>query len=128
MRFRHGHGRILIAAGVVIGAVKVVELCIARTRGFTRGSGDVHRQDDQSLSVDAVPVSEVQGSGQSSAPLLSAIDPSMDISAVDASTHPPGSSPDMIWPAIWEDQNFAFPDAADLETWEHMISEIAYHM
>lgn len=108
--------------------VKVVELCIARTRGLTRDSGDVHRQDEQGPSVGAVPVSEVRGSGPSSAPLLSAIDPSMDISAVDASTHPPGSSPDMMWPAIWEDQNFAFPDAADLETWEHMISEIAYHM
>ncbi|GES60016.1 transcription factor, fungi [Aspergillus terreus] len=108
--------------------VKVVELCVARTRGFSRGSGDVHRQDEQSPSVGAVPVSEVQGSGPSSAPVLSAIDPSMDISAVDAPTHPPESSPDMMWPAIWEDQNFAFPDAADLETWEHMISEIAYHM
>ncbi|KAL5355876.1 fungal-specific transcription factor domain-containing protein [Aspergillus floccosus] len=108
--------------------VKVVELCIARTRGLTRGSGEVHRQDDLGLSVGMAPVSDVQGSGPGSAPLLSAIDPSMDISAAGASTRPPGSSPDMMWPAIWEDQNFAFPDAADLETWEHMISEIAYHM
>jgi hypothetical protein len=39
----------------------------------------------------------------------------------------PMYAPDMMWPAIWEDQNFAFPQATDLETWEQMISEIAYH-
>jgi hypothetical protein len=37
------------------------------------------------------------------------------------------ASLDMMWPAAWEDQNFTFLQAPDLETWEQMISEIAYH-
>lgn len=108
--------------------VKVVELCIARTRGFTRGAADFPRNDGQFMSMDAVTDYETPplASGDRDCFLPTTGAP-MDMSVVGSSNNPSGGSPDMMWPAIWEDQNFAFPDAADLETWEQMISEIAYH-
>ncbi|KAK2741715.1 hypothetical protein FQN55_008214 [Onygenales sp. PD_40] len=34
---------------------------------------------------------------------------------------------DSIWPAVWQDQSFSFPGAADLETWQEMINTIGTH-
>ncbi|OQE25422.1 hypothetical protein PENSTE_c006G04543 [Penicillium steckii] len=106
--------------------VKVVELCIARAKGFARAN-DIAGDDAHLQPVDMMPNIMNRGSfsaGDDNA-FASGDDPSLDPNSIGANA--PGYSPDMIWPAIWEDQNFAFPQATDLETWEQMISEIAYH-
>ncbi|CAG8046669.1 unnamed protein product [Penicillium olsonii] len=96
--------------------VKVVELCIIRTTGLAQSA----RQSDEqpAMSPPEVVPDLVTHNGER--------EPMM---AADINLEPNilGASPDMIWPAVWEDSNFAFPQAADLSTWEQMISEIAYH-
>ncbi|KAK5796494.1 hypothetical protein VI817_005779 [Penicillium citrinum] len=109
--------------------VKVVELCIARAKGFAKAS-DLSGDDVHLQSVDVMPhmMSRDSYSAGDRNAFASGGEPTLDPSAIGASpNNAPGYSPDMIWPAIWEDQNFAFPQATDLETWEQMISEIAYH-
>jgi hypothetical protein len=104
--------------------VKVVELCIIRTRGFAQATEQP--SDKTPISPpEVLPDFMIQqregNSGMST---------TMNIAGAGMAgspSQPPVSSPDMMWPAVWEDQNFAFPQAADLETWEQMISEIAYH-
>jgi hypothetical protein len=100
--------------------VKVVELCIDRAKNFSKGT-DQPCNDSSIESNDVVPDMSPNRNDM----MLTDDIPSNALRA--APSYPPGYSPDMIWPAIWEDQNFAFPQAADLETWEQMISEIAYH-
>lgn len=99
--------------------VKVVELCIARTKELARVQIDsmstiipdsIRPTDDRTASVPTPDVSDLTSTVPGPSP-----------------DQPPGYSPDMTWPAIWEDQNFVFPQAADFETWEQMISEIPYH-
>lgn len=99
--------------------VKVVELCIARTKELARVQIDsmstiipenIRPADDRTASVPTPDVSDLTSTLPGPSP-----------------DQPPGYSPDMTWPAIWEDQNFVFPQAADFETWEQMISEIPYH-
>ncbi|KAJ5122122.1 hypothetical protein N7526_009059 [Penicillium atrosanguineum] len=107
--------------------VKVVELCIDRAKGFTKAT-DQHANDSNVDSINIMPnmASQCNNSGNGMNDVMSMDD--LPSNALEASpNHPPGYSPDLIWPAIWEDQNFAFPQAADLETWEQMISEITYH-
>lgn len=99
--------------------VKVVELCIARTKELSRAQIDsistiipdsIRPTDDRTASVPTPDVSDLTSTVPGPSP-----------------DQPSGYSPDMTWPAIWEDQNFVFPQAADFETWEQMISEIPYH-
>ncbi|KAJ5294707.1 hypothetical protein N7508_009528 [Penicillium antarcticum] len=104
--------------------VKVVELCIIRTRGFAQATDQP--SENTSMSPLEVLPSFVAQQREDNPEITS----TMNISGpgIPASpSQPPVYSPDMTWPAVWEDQNFAFPQAADLETWEQMISEIAYH-
>ncbi|KAJ5084532.1 hypothetical protein NUU61_009111 [Penicillium alfredii] len=105
--------------------VKVVELCIARTKGFARTTDQLG--DDSQLNPDDILPGFLSHERDRSS-MNPADGMSLGSAAFDAPpSQPPGYSPDMMWPAVWEDQNFAFPQAADLETWEQMISEIAYH-
>jgi hypothetical protein len=104
--------------------VKVVELCIIRTRGFAQATEQPSEQTPMSP-PDVLPNLVAQERGGNS-DIPSALDVS-DGGISAPSGQPSVYSPDMMWPAVWEDQNFAFPQAADLETWEQMISEIAYH-
>ncbi|KAJ6079697.1 hypothetical protein N7467_009450 [Penicillium canescens] len=104
--------------------VKVVELCIIRTRGFAQATEQP--SDKTPISPPEVlpdfMIQQREGNSDMST--------TMDITGAGMAgspSQPPVYSPDMMWPAVWEDQNFAFPQAADLETWEQMISEIAYH-
>jgi hypothetical protein len=91
--------------------VKVVELCISKVKGKRRGptrrpTTPLPRQmlvtDDAAIGVEGTTL------------------------PTDSST--PGISPDMgsvYWPAVWEDNQFSFPEVADLDVWEQMISGIA---
>lgn len=109
--------------------VKVVELCIARTKGFAKAT-DLSGNESHVQSVETMPamMNGESFSGGDRNPITSASELSLGPNTIGASSNNgTGYSPDMMWPAIWEDQNFAFPQAADLETWEQMISEIAYH-
>ncbi|CAI7637205.1 unnamed protein product [Penicillium manginii] len=109
--------------------VKVVELCIVRTKEFAKGS-DLSGDNEHSLPVDIMPgiMDRANLREEDSQKLNSETELTSDPHALGPSpTNVPEYSPDMMWPAIWEDQNFAFPQATDLETWEQMISEIAYH-
>ncbi|KAJ5039959.1 hypothetical protein NUH16_009757 [Penicillium rubens] len=104
--------------------VKVVELCILRTTGLARATEQPGEQTSMS------PPEVLPGFMAQERERNSMMSTPMNIESIVADgspSHPPGSSPDIMWPAVWEDQNFAFPQAADLETWEQMISEIAYH-
>jgi hypothetical protein len=104
--------------------VKVVELCIIRTRGFAQA---IEQPSDKTpiSPPEVLPdfmIQQREGNSDMST--------TMNIAGAEMAgspSQPPVYSPDMMWPAVWEDQNFAFPQAADLETWEQMISEIAYH-
>jgi hypothetical protein len=104
--------------------VKVVELCIIRTRGFALATEQP--SDKTPISPpEVLPDFMIQQRGGNSD-----MSTTMNIAGAEMAgspSQPPVYSPDMMWPAVWEDQNFAFPQAADLETWEQMISEIAYH-
>ncbi|OGE58447.1 hypothetical protein PENARI_c001G08190 [Penicillium arizonense] len=104
--------------------VKVVELCIIRTRGFALATEQP--SDKTPISPpEVLPDFIIQQRGGNSD-----MSTTMNIAGAEMAgspSQPPVYSPDMMWPAVWEDQNFAFPQAADLETWEQMISEIAYH-
>ncbi|KAJ5130864.1 uncharacterized protein N7515_006903 [Penicillium bovifimosum] len=104
--------------------VKVVELCILRTTGLAKNTDQPVDQAPMSLqeaSPDLI-TQEHDRYPMVTTPM------NVDSTAPDASPGQTlGYSPDMMWPAVWEDQNFAFPQAADIETWEQMISEIAYH-
>lgn len=103
--------------------VKVVELCIMRTMGLVQNTD----QGEQDISSNPEVLQEVISHKQER---ISMMPTPMNVDSVAPgafSDHPPSGSPDMMWPAAWEDQNFAFPEAADLETWEQMIFEIAYH-
>lgn len=109
--------------------VKVVELCIARTKGFTK-STDLSNDAALVQPVEIVP--EIMNRDSCPQGTRDATNPAngLPLGPDNLGASPnnsPGYSPDMTWPAIWEDQNFAFPQATDLETWEQMISEIAYH-
>ncbi|KAJ5183796.1 hypothetical protein N7492_001412 [Penicillium capsulatum] len=99
--------------------VKVVELCISRARELARVTTD---------SMSAMMPHDVRSCDErnpmTETPELSSLDPT---GPETSSGQPAGYSADMTWPAIWEDQNFVFPQAADLVTWEQMISEIPYH-
>ncbi|KAJ6044423.1 uncharacterized protein N7446_002618 [Penicillium canescens] len=104
--------------------VKVVELCIIRTRGFAQATEQPSDKTPIS-SPDVLPdfmIQQREGNSDMSTTMNIA-----GAGMADSPSQPPVYSPDMMWPAVWEDQNFAFPQAADLETWEQMISEIAYH-
>ncbi|KAJ5332167.1 uncharacterized protein N7506_005950 [Penicillium brevicompactum] len=96
--------------------VKVVELCIIRTARFAQTADQPGEQAPMN-SPEVVPDFVTQERERH--PLMP--------TPINLDSDVLGASPDMIWPAVWEDQNFAFPQAADLETWEQMISEIAYH-
>jgi hypothetical protein len=104
--------------------VKVVELCILRTTGLARATEQPGEQ--TSMSPPEV-LPDFMAQERERNPMMTTPMNIESIVADDSPSHPPGSSPDIMWPAVWEDQNFAFPQAADLETWEQMISEIAYH-
>lgn len=104
--------------------VKVVELCILRTTGLARATEQPGEQ--TSMSPPEV-LPDFMAQERERNPMMSTPMNIESIVADGSPSHPPGSSPDIMWPAVWEDQNFAFPQAADLETWEQMISEIAYH-
>ncbi|KAJ5157322.1 uncharacterized protein N7482_008422 [Penicillium canariense] len=109
--------------------VKVVELCIARTKGFARNANQ-SGQEAQPEPLNIMPgiLSHENILEENRHARMATGGMSLEPTTLCASPdHPSGYSPDMMWPAIWEDQNFAFPQAADLETWEQMISEIAYH-
>jgi hypothetical protein len=109
--------------------VKVVELCIVRTKEFAKGS-DLSGDNEHALPVDIMSgiMDRANFREEDSQKLNSETELTSDPHALGpSSTNVPEYSPDMMWPAIWEDQNFAFPQATDLETWEQMISEIAYH-
>jgi hypothetical protein len=106
--------------------VKVVELCIARTKGFAKATDQFHHGSVQPPDIMADIVDRDNCEERERSQLISGELP-LGADVIGASTNAPGYSPDMMWPAIWEDQNFAFPQATDLETWEQMISEIAYH-
>ncbi|CRL27261.1 Fungal transcriptional regulatory protein, N-terminal [Penicillium camemberti] len=104
--------------------VKVVELCIIRTTGLAQATD---QPGDQAPTSPPEVLPDFMAQERERNPMISTV---MNIESIEAGaspSHPPASSPDMMWPAVWEDQNFAFPQAADLETWEQMISEIAYH-
>ncbi|KAJ6176154.1 hypothetical protein N7485_003068 [Penicillium canescens] len=104
--------------------VKVVELCIIRTRGFAQATEQPSDKTPIS-SPEVLPdfmIQQREGNSDMSTTMNIA-----GAGMADSPSQPPVYSPDMMWPAVWEDQNFAFPQAADLETWEQMISEIAYH-
>ncbi|KAI2677804.1 transcriptional regulator family: Fungal Specific TF [Penicillium roqueforti] len=104
--------------------VKVVELCIIRTTGLAQVTDQPG--DQASMSPPEV-MPDFMAQERERNPMMSTPMNIESIAAGTSANQPPGSSPDMMWPAVWEDQNFAFPQAADLETWEQMISEIAYH-
>ncbi|KOS46872.1 hypothetical protein ACN38_g2194 [Penicillium nordicum] len=104
--------------------VKVVELCIIRTTGFAQATD---QPGDQAPMSPPEVLPDFMAQERERNPMMSTVTNIESIAAGASSIHPPDSSPDMMWPAVWEDQNFAFPQAADLETWEQMISEIAYH-
>ncbi|KIW71392.1 hypothetical protein PV04_03566 [Phialophora macrospora] len=94
---------------VVMAEVKVVELCISKVKGKRRGPTRrpiTPLPRPMSVTDDAV---GVEGPFP-----------------VDSSTS--GISPDLgsvYWPAVWEDNQFSFPEVADLDVWEQMISGIA---
>ncbi|KGO36423.1 Transcription factor, fungi [Penicillium expansum] len=96
--------------------VKVVELCIIRTTGLAQGT---YQPGEQAPMSPPEVLPDFMAQERERNPIMPT---PMNIESIAA-----GASPDMMWPAVWEDQNFAFPQAADLETWEQMISEIAYH-
>ncbi|CAG8107822.1 unnamed protein product [Penicillium salamii] len=96
--------------------VKVVELCIIRTAGLVQAAEQSTEQATRSPPEVMPDLVTMEGEREPMMP-----------TNIDVESNVLGASPDMIWPAVWEDQNFAFPQAADLETWEQMISEIAYH-
>ncbi|KAJ5609938.1 hypothetical protein N7510_006657 [Penicillium lagena] len=109
--------------------VKVVELCIARTKGFNRATDQLgHEPHMESMDTVLDITSHGSHSGEHSNGMMAADTIPVGSPALCAfPINSPGYSPNMMWPAIWEDRNFAFPQATDLETWEQMISEIAYH-
>jgi hypothetical protein len=104
--------------------VKVVELCILRTTGLAQATEQPGEQAPMSP-PEVLP--DFMAQERERNPMMSTPMNIEFIVADGSPSHPPASSPDIMWPAVWEDQNFAFPQAADLETWEQMISEIAYH-
>ena len=104
--------------------VKVVELCIIRTTGLAQATD---QPGDQAPMSPPEVLPDFMEQERERNPMISTVMNIESIATGASPSHPPASSPDMMWPAVWEDQNFAFPQAADLETWEQMISEIAYH-
>lgn len=109
--------------------VKVVELCIARTRGLAmpNGQSEYDRQTKPVGLMSEMMTHEHHLGEEESIP-LPASDMPLHQNSYTACPNDPLSSPsNMRWPAIWEDQNFTFPQATDLETWEQMISEITYY-
>ena len=102
----------------------MVELCIIRTTGLAQATD---QPSDQAPTSPPEVLPNFMEQERERNPMISTVINIESIAAGASPSHPPAASPDMMWPAVWEDQNFAFPQAADLETWEQMISEIAYH-
>lgn len=91
--------------------VKIIELCISKVKGKRRTSA--------------------RGPQTSPHPRTSVTDytarPGGVVSEFITDPSTSGISPDMdsvYWPAVWEDSQFSFPEVADLEVWEQMISGI----
>jgi hypothetical protein len=92
--------------------VKIIELCISKVKGERNVSS---RRPLTSPRPQASAAHVASGPGPVTGSFIN-----------DASAS--GISPGMdsvYWPAIWEDNQFSFPEVADLDVWEQMISGIA---
>ncbi|KAJ5582059.1 hypothetical protein N7535_000679 [Penicillium sp. DV-2018c] len=104
--------------------VKVVELCILRTNGLAKNTGQPVVQAPTGVQETTPGLITQEREGDPVVATPTNVEPTAPSASP---SQPLETSPDMMWPAVWEDQNFAFPHASDIGTWEQMISEIAYH-
>ncbi|PGG97078.1 hypothetical protein AJ79_09352 [Helicocarpus griseus UAMH5409] len=115
---------------------RVIELCIAKVKQKRKDLAASQQQSSvpastslesgqvEGASSQQLPNGNVNGQSAEYQPaLLVAPDEQYGIPQADGdSVHF-----DSVWPAVWQDQSFSFPGAADLETWQEMINTIGTH-
>lgn len=96
---------------ITLAEVKVIELCISKVKGkrnMLSEKPSFHPLRQRLVTNEAFE-SEPMGDRNQSDSSNASVSPDID---------------SICWPAIWEDSQFSFPEFADLDVWEQMISGI----